>query len=126
MVFAGKVPVNLNFTLGPTSAASCLKKADIDCLLTTERVRQKMPNFPWPETGVVDLVEELKTLPKAKTLALLSWIHLCPAKLLARILKIPSRRGRSRSRTAFHEREFRRTKGSGADPPEHTGELCTD
>ena len=109
VVFAGKVPVNLNFTLGPASAASCLKRADIDCLLTAERVRQKMPNFPWPETGVVDLVAELKTLPKAKTLALLSWVHLCPAKLLARILKIPTLGGDREAGLLF-------TSGSSGEP----------
>ncbi|NBB80830.1 MAG: AMP-binding protein [Verrucomicrobia bacterium] len=109
VVFAGKVPVNLNFTLGPASAASCLKKADIDCLLTTERVRQKIPDFPWPETGVIDLVEELKNLPKAKTLALLSWIHLCPSKLLARILKVPSEGGDREAGLLF-------TSGSSGEP----------
>ena len=48
VTYAGKVPVNLNFTLGTASIESCLKRADIDCLLTTERVQLKMPDFPWP------------------------------------------------------------------------------
>lgn len=109
VVFSGKVPVNLNFTLGPSSAASCLRKADIDCLLTTERVRQKMPNFPWPETGVIDLVEALKELPKAKTLVLLSWVHLCPAKLLAKILKLPAAGGDQEAALLF-------TSGSSGEP----------
>jgi acyl-[acyl-carrier-protein]-phospholipid O-acyltransferase/long-chain-fatty-acid--[acyl-carrier-protein] ligase len=109
VVFSGKVPVNLNFTLGRSSAASCLKRADIDCLLTTERVRQKMPDFPWPETGVVDLVDELKRLPKVKTLGLLSWIHLCPSKLLAKILKIPAEGGDREAGLLF-------TSGSSGEP----------
>lgn len=109
VVFSGKVPVNLNFTLGPNSAASCLEKAGIDCLLTTERVRQKMPNFPWPDTGIVDLVDELKSLPKVKTLGLLGWIHLCPSKLLAKILKIPAEGGDREAGLLF-------TSGSSGEP----------
>ncbi len=109
VVFSGKVPVNLNFTLGPSSAEACIKKADIDCLLTTERVRQKMPQFPWPESGIVDLVEEMKSLPKAKTLALLGCIHLCPAKLLAKLLRIPSEGGDQEAGLLF-------TSGSSGEP----------
>lgn len=109
VVLSGKVPVNLNFTLGPASATSCLKRADVDCLLTTERVQEKMPNFPWPETGVIDLVEELKQLPKAKTLALLGWVYACPAKLLAKVLRIPREGGDREAGLLF-------TSGSSGEP----------
>ena len=55
VVLAGKVPVNLNFTLGASSAAACLQKADVDCLLTTERVQHKIPHFPWPELSLIHI-----------------------------------------------------------------------
>ena len=109
VVLAGKVPVNLNFTLGPSSAATCLQKADVDCLLTSERVQHKIPHFPWPEGGIIDLVEEIKSMPKVKALALISWIHLCPAKLLARILKIPKEGGELEAGLLF-------TSGSSGEP----------
>ena len=109
VVLAGKVPVNLNFTLGPSSAAICLQKADVDCLLTSERVQHKIPHFPWPEGGIIDLVEEMKSMPKVKALALISWIHLCPAKLLARILKIPNEGGELEAGLLF-------TSGSSGEP----------
>jgi acyl-[acyl-carrier-protein]-phospholipid O-acyltransferase/long-chain-fatty-acid--[acyl-carrier-protein] ligase len=109
VVLAGKVPVNLNFTLGPSSAATCLQKADVDCLLTSERVQHKTPHFPWPEGGIVDLLEEMKSMPKAKVLALLAWIHICPAKLLARILKIPNKGGDLEAGLLF-------TSGSSGEP----------
>lgn len=54
VTLAGKVPVNLNFTLGPASIDACMRQAEMDCLLTTERVQHKMPGFPWPEAGIVD------------------------------------------------------------------------
>lgn len=109
VVLAGKVPVNLNFTLGASCAAACLQKADVDCLLTTERVQHKIPHFPWPESGIIDLVEEMKSMPKAKALALLSWIHLCPAKLLAKILKVPAEGGELEAGLLF-------TSGSSGEP----------
>ena len=109
VVLAGKVPVNLNFTLGPSSAATCLQKADVDCLLTSERVQHKIPHFPWPEGGIIDLVEEMKSMPKVKALALICWIHLCPAKFLARILKIPNEGGELEAGLLF-------TSGSSGEP----------
>ena len=109
VVLAGKVPVNLNFTLGLSSAATCLQKADVDCLLTSERVQHKIPHFPWQEGGIIDLVEEMKSMPKVKALALISWIHLCPAKLLARILKIPNEGGELEAGLLF-------TSGSSGEP----------
>ncbi len=109
VTLAGKVPVNLNFTLGPASIESCIRRADIDCLLTTERVRQKMPSFPWPDQGIVDLVEEMKALSKPKTLALLAAIYLSPAKLLAKWLNVPSDGDRVEAGLLF-------TSGSSGEP----------
>ena len=109
VVFAGKVPVNLNFTLGPASSAACLARADIDCILSTARMRAKVPHFPWPETGVVDLVDELKILPKAKTLALFAAIKATPAKLLAKLLKVPADGGDTEAGLLF-------TSGSSGEP----------
>ncbi len=90
VVLAGKVPVNLNFTLGHTSAEACMRKADIDCILSTKGVQVKMPAFPWPETGVVDIVDELKSLPRLKALGLLVAMYALPSKFLAKLLKVPS------------------------------------
>ena len=109
VVLAGKVPVNLNFTLGASSAKACLQKADVDCLLTTERVQHKIPHFPWLESGIIDLVEEMKSMPKVKALALLSWIHLCPEKLLAKLLKVPTEGGELEAGLLF-------TSGSSGEP----------
>jgi acyl-[acyl-carrier-protein]-phospholipid O-acyltransferase/long-chain-fatty-acid--[acyl-carrier-protein] ligase len=109
VVFAGKVPVNVNFTLGRSGVEACLRQADVDCLLTTERVRAKLPDFPWPESGVVDLVEELKTLSKSKTVALLAALYVLPSNLLAKLLRVPSRGDRAEAGLLF-------TSGSSGEP----------
>ena len=89
VVLAGKVPVNLNFTLGRSSLESCLKRADVDCLLTTRRVQEKLTAFPWPDTGVLDVVDLLPTLSKLKTFALLAAIRILPAGFVAARLGLP-------------------------------------
>jgi acyl-[acyl-carrier-protein]-phospholipid O-acyltransferase/long-chain-fatty-acid--[acyl-carrier-protein] ligase len=109
VVLAGKVPVNLNFTLGRASSEACLRRADVDCVLSTQMVQMKLADFPWPETGVVDIVEELKTLPKAKTVALLAAIKAMPAKLLAKMLKVPAVGGDAEAGLLF-------TSGSSGEP----------
>ncbi|MGK0456027.1 MAG: acyl-[acyl-carrier-protein]-phospholipid O-acyltransferase [Zhongshania aliphaticivorans] len=109
VVLAGKVPVNLNFTLGRVSAEACLRKAEIDCILTTERVQQKLADFPWPESGVIDIVEILKGISKLKIVALISAIKVLPAKLLAKLLKVPAVGGDAEAGLLF-------TSGSSGEP----------
>jgi acyl-[acyl-carrier-protein]-phospholipid O-acyltransferase/long-chain-fatty-acid--[acyl-carrier-protein] ligase len=109
VIFAGKIPVNLNFTLGPVSSEACLRRADIDCILSTEQMRLRLPDFPWPETGVVDLVDELRALPKLKTVALATAIKVLPAKFLAKLLKVPSDGGDKEAALLF-------TSGSSGEP----------
>lgn len=109
VTLAGKVPVNLNFTLGRASAEACLRKAEIDCILTAGQVQKKLTDFPWPKSGVVDLVETLKCLSKLKTLALLVAIKLFPAKLLAKRLGVPAVGGDAEAGLLF-------TSGSSGEP----------
>jgi len=109
VVLADKVPVNLNFTLGPAAAESCLRRAEIDCLLTAPAVQAKIPAFPWPEEGLYDLVQALKDLPKAKTLLLLSALYLLPARALASLLKVPRKGDRREAGLLF-------TSGSSGEP----------
>lgn len=109
VVLAGKVPVNLNFTLGRASSQACLRRAEIDCLLSTQRVQQKLGEFPWPESGVIDVVDELQALPKVKTLALLAAIRTLPAKWLAKRLQVPAQGGADEACLLF-------TSGSSGEP----------
>lgn len=59
-VFAGKTPVNLNFTMGSAAAQSCLKTAEIKDVISTEAMRKKIseanPGFPWAEK-FIDIAE---------------------------------------------------------------------
>ncbi|MFQ3671755.1 MAG: AMP-binding protein, partial [Verrucomicrobiia bacterium] len=59
VLWAGKVPVNLNPTVGPEAFGSACRQAGLEVVVTAERVRRKFAGLPWPE-GTVDLGTELK------------------------------------------------------------------
>ncbi|MCX6968680.1 MAG: MFS transporter [Verrucomicrobia bacterium] len=59
VILAGKVPVNLNPTLTPEAARSCLELAGLQAVITAEAVVKKIPNFPWPD-NLVFIERELK------------------------------------------------------------------
>ncbi|ADE54806.1 AMP-binding protein [Coraliomargarita akajimensis] len=109
VVFAGKVPVNMNFTLGPASIEACFKRAEVDCILTAAAVQAKMPAFPWPESGVLDVVDALKSISKPRTLALVAATYVMPSRLLAKLLKVPANGDREEAGLLF-------TSGSSGEP----------
>ena len=109
VVLAGRVPVNLNFTLGQSSSEACLRRAEIDCVLTTARVQEKIVSFPWAEVKVVDLLVVIRTLPKLKFLALLSSLYVLPALVVARVMGVPNK-------VEFEEAGLLFTSGSSGEP----------
>lgn len=64
VVFAGKTPVNLNFTGSKEAVAHAIKEADLDRFITAQAFIDKLPNFPWPPEEKLIYVE--KVLPKLK------------------------------------------------------------
>ena len=52
VLFAGKVPVNLNLTVSQKSMAATLREAEITIIVSAEKVRKKFPDFPWTESFV--------------------------------------------------------------------------
>lgn len=111
-VFAGKIPVNLNFTLGPGGVKACLRKSGVKTIITAQQAREKIdskiPDFPWTDS-ILDIREALIALPKVKTLSYLALIHLVPEDALARLLKIPTIGGDKEAALLF-------TSGSDGDP----------
>ena len=47
LVILGKVPVNLNFTIGRRAAAACIRQAGLKTIITVGRLKEKYPDFPW-------------------------------------------------------------------------------
>ncbi len=90
LVLCGKIPTNLNFTMGPATIEASMKQAGIETVLTTEAVKKKLPNFPWAE-DTRDLLLELASLSKAEILGLLAAVWICPSGWLVRLFNIPQK-----------------------------------
>ncbi|MFZ4765490.1 MAG: 2-acyl-glycerophospho-ethanolamine acyltransferase, partial [Roseimicrobium sp.] len=83
VLFAGKVPVNLNFTAGRQAVESALKQADLDHYLTADLFVRKLQTFPWPPNKQLTFIERLLPQKKAQ---ITRWCILCkllPASALA-------------------------------------------
>ncbi|SHJ97034.1 acyl-[acyl-carrier-protein]-phospholipid O-acyltransferase / long-chain-fatty-acid--[acyl-carrier-protein] ligase [Rubritalea squalenifaciens DSM 18772] len=93
VIFAGKVPVNLNFTASHEAVHSAIKQADLDKFITADPFIRKMPSFPWPPNR--DLIYLERVLPQLKK-SITRWVLLSkvtPTKLLAKLVGIDPQGG---------------------------------
>ncbi len=103
---ADKVPVNLNFTAGRASLEACLQSGEITTIITAGTLREKLPDFPWPER-TLDLGAEIHEAGAAWPWFLAAW--LLPGAWLVRLLGLPSRGGDTEAGLLF-------TSGSSGEP----------
>ena len=109
VIFAGKIPVNLNFTAGEKAIESCIRQADLDKFITAGPFIEKMSEFAWPEESNLVRVDEVLP-PMKKVIAF--WVivsKICSADILAKILKLPREGGNKEAVLLF-------TSGSSGDP----------
>ncbi len=69
--FAGKIPVNINFTSSREAIKHAIKEADLDIFLTADRVVDNLPVFPWPPREELILLNKMQKLLKT---AALKWL----------------------------------------------------
>lgn len=106
---AGKIPVNLNFTLGRKSAEASLRLAGVETVLSADLMRTKVPNFPWPER-TLDLRKEIEAAGGKR--AVLPWLFavwLLPNQWVASLVGLPSVGDREEAGLLF-------TSGSSGEP----------
>ncbi|MFC5051984.1 AMP-binding protein [Rubritalea spongiae] len=108
-IFAGKTPVNLNFTASKTAVQSSIQQADIDKFITADPFVRKMPDFAWPPNR--DLIYIERVLPAMKK-QITRWVVLSkilPTTVLAKMLKISNDGGDKEAILLF-------TSGSSGEP----------
>lgn len=107
VTLAGKVPVDLNFTMGRAANESCIKRANLRVAITATPFMERIKDFPWPER-VLKLDE---IMPQVETQIFVWWMIsiLAPAGLLLRLLQIPKRGGHAEATLLF-------TSGSTGEP----------
>ena len=109
VVCAGKVPVNLNFTLGRASAEACLRLSGIQTVISADAVQKKVTNFPWPQR-TLDLHAQIAACGGKR--AILPWLFaawLLPNQWFADLLGLPHVGDRSEAGLLF-------TSGSSGEP----------
>ncbi len=109
VLFAGKTPVNLNFTAGPDAIRSCIRQAGVDRFITADPFVRKISSFPWPPNRDLILIERVLPTLKKK---IISWAILSkwlPAPLLGSLLRLNQRRGDQEATLLF-------TSGSSGEP----------
>ncbi len=106
---AGKVPVNLNFTAGRAALESSMRIAGVKTVISADVMREKVPNFPWPEQ-TLDLRKEIEAMGGKK--AILPWLlaaWLLPNQLIPTLLGLPHHGDRAEAGLLF-------TSGSSGEP----------
>jgi len=109
VLFAGKIPVNLNFTAGDHAVASCIKQADLDKFITADPFVRKMSRFSWPPNKQLILLDRVLPPMKKKIALWLGISKVLPVSMLASVLGIPKKGDREEAVLLF-------TSGSSGDP----------
>lgn len=66
VLFAGKVPVNLNFTASKAAIESAMEQAGINHYISAKTFMNKVPAFPWPDRGEMTMLDDLTKILKRK------------------------------------------------------------
>ncbi len=109
VLFAGKTPVNLNFTAGPEAIRSCIRQAGVDRFITADPFVRKVSSFPWPPNRDLILIERVLPTLKKKIVTWAVISKLLPTRILGAILGLNKRRGDDEATLLF-------TSGSSGDP----------
>ena len=109
VLFANKVPVNLNFTASREAVHSAIRQSDLDKFITADPFVRKVNDFPWPPNRDLLFIERI--LPQIKK-AIVKWSLLgktLPANVLAQMLGIGKSKGDDEAVLLF-------TSGSSGEP----------
>jgi len=109
VLFANKIPVNLNFTASHQAVRSAIRQADLDRFITADPFVRKVPDFPWPPNR--DLIFVERVLPQIKK-KIVKWTLLSkflPASFLIKLLGIGKDKGDDEALLLF-------TSGSSGEP----------
>lgn len=109
VLFAGKVPVNLNFSAGHEAIKSSIRQADVDRFITADPFVRKVSSFPWPPNRDLIFIERVLPTLKQKIVKWAIISKLLPAPVLGMLLGINKRHGDDEATLLF-------TSGSSGEP----------
>jgi acyl-[acyl-carrier-protein]-phospholipid O-acyltransferase/long-chain-fatty-acid--[acyl-carrier-protein] ligase len=109
VLFAGKTPVNLNFTASHEAIRSAMRQADIERYITADPFVRKVPSFPWPPNRDLIFIERVLPTLKSKIITWAILSKILPASIIAAIFGIGKRRNNDEAVLLF-------TSGSSGEP----------
>ena len=108
LILAGKIPVNLNFTASRAALESCLRRAEINTVVSAETLRKKMADFPWP-AQTLDAGHEIEACDRLFLSGWLAASWLLPADVIASLAGVPKKGDHDEAALLF-------TSGSSGEP----------
>ena len=109
VIFAGKIPVNFNFTAGPDAVRSAIRQSGVDRFITADPFVRRVPSFPWPPNRDLIFIERAMPSLKKKIILWAVISKILPASLIGKFLKLNTRRGNDEAVLLF-------TSGSSGEP----------
>lgn len=109
VLFAGKVPVNLNFTASRDAVNSAIEQADLDRFITADPFVRKVASFPWPPNRDIIFIERVLPVIRKQIIKWLILGKLLPLGVLSKVLGLGKRRGDDEAILLF-------TSGSSGEP----------
>ena len=109
VLFANKVPVNINFTGSHEAINSAIKQSGVDRFITADPFVRKFPGFPWPPNRQLIFIERRLPVLKKKIIRWVILSKLLPVKLLAKFMGLNPTAGDSEAVLLF-------TSGSSGEP----------
>ena len=109
VLFAGKTPVNLNFTAGHEAVRSCIRQADVDRFITADPFVRKVTGFPWPPNRDLILIERVLPAIRKKCYLWGTLAKIIPPRVLGTLLGLRRRRDAAEATLLF-------TSGSSGEP----------
>ncbi len=109
VLFAGKIPVNLNFTAAKGSVDSAISQADLDYFITAQKFVEKLPTFPWPDPTQMLMLDTMVKKLKPAALKWMIKLRFCSTDSLIKKRKLDQRSNHDEAVLLF-------TSGSSGTP----------